>query len=406
MVERGNRRPRVTGNRAYLDWNASAPLRPEARLAMLAAMEEVGNPSSVHGEGRRSRAMVEEARREVAGLVGAQASEVIFTSGGTEANNAIVSRHWTRIIVSGVEHESVLAPARQSGAEVVMLPVDGNGVVVAEAVAEALSVVIEPATTLLSVQMANNETGVIQPLARIARAAKAAGVAVHSDAVQAAGRLPVDFQALGLDFLSISGHKLGGPKGVGALIVRDGIALAPLVAGGGQEGRRRAGTENVAGIAGFGAAARVARERLSDFASLAGRRDAIERFIAATVPGSLIVGMGADRLANTVCFTWPGGLAETLLIKMDLGGVAVSSGAACSSGKVGPSHVLAAMGLAEEASLSALRVSFGATTEEHEFERFYCVLEAIAGRAAKEPVVMSNRLGKSCSRHEMMMGEA
>lgn len=392
--------------RAYLDWNATAPLRPEAREAMLAALDEIGNPSSVHREGRRARALVEDARHGVARLVGARAPEVIFTSGGTEANNMALSLPWKRLLVSAVEHDSVLAPARRSGAEVVVLPVDANGVVVAEAVARALSDVVEPATTLLSLQMANNETGVIQPLAEIAAAAKAAGITVHADAVQAAGRMPIDFDALRLDLMSISGHKLGAPKGVGALIVRDGVDVRPLLAGGGQEGRRRAGTENVAGIAGFGAAARVAREELGLFADLVERRRAIEAVIMSTVPESAIVGVRAERLANTVCFTWPGASAETLLIKLDLAGVAVSSGAACSSGKVGPSHVLAAMGLTEDESRSALRVSFGAATDDCAFARFFAVLAAVANRTTGQPVAMGNQPGGPASRHEMMMGEA
>jgi cysteine desulfurase len=374
---------------------------------MLAAMDATGNPSSVHAEGRRARAIVEGARREVAALVGARASEVVFTSGGAEANNAALAQPWTRNLDSAVEHDSVLAAARRSGAEVVELPVDGNGVVLVEAVADALSAVTEPKTTLLSVQTANNETGVVQPLAAIVAAGKSAGVVVHTDAVQAAGRLPIDFKAMDLDLMSVSGHKLGAPKGVGALIVRDGVELAPLLAGGGQEGRRRAGTENVVGIAGFGAAARVARDEVTGFARLADRRAAIETFIMSAIPGSVIVGAGAaERLANTVCFTWPGNTAETLLIKMDLGGVAVSSGAACSSGKVGPSHVLAAMGLPDGAVRSALRVSFGASTDEPAIERFFSVLAKIAGRSEGEPIAMINRPDGPASRHVMMMGEA
>lgn len=393
-------------DRAYLDWNATAPLRPEARDAMLAAMEEVGNPSSVHGEGRRARALVEEARHEVARLAGAHPAEVIFTSGGTEANNAVISRPWKRRLVSAVEHESVLAPARQSGAEIVVLPVDHNGIVVPEAFTKALSADSEPRATLLSIQMANNETGVIQPLAEIVAAAKGAGVTVHSDAVQAAGRIPLDFATLGLDLMSISGHKLGAPKGVGALVVRDGVALAPLIAGGGQEGRRRAGTENVVGIAGLGAAARAAREELAEFARLADRRRAIEEAIRVMVPASVIVGDRVERLANTVCFTWPGASAETLLIKMDLGGIAVSSGAACSSGKVGASHVLRAMGLPEDISRAALRLSFGLATDDQAFERFVTVLEAIANRTAAQPAAIDRMPGGPASRLQMMMGEA
>ena len=392
--------------RTYLDWNATAPLRREARAAVLVAMDETGNPSSVHGEGRRARAIVEDARRDVARLVGARASEVTFTSGGTEANNTIFAGPWKRILLSSVEHESVFAPARRSDAEILVLPVDGDGVVVPQAVAKALAAVTEPRATLLSIQMANNETGVIQPLGEIVAQAKSAGLVVHSDAVQAAGRMPIDFDKLGLDLMSISGHKLGAPKGVGALVVRSGFDLPPSLVGGGQEARRRAGTENVAGIAGFGAAARVAREELATFAGLGESRARLEDMLKAIVPGSVIVGAGAERLANTVCFTWPGQSAETLLIKMDLGGVSVSSGAACSSGKVGPSHVLAAMGLPDAISRSALRVSFGIATDEDAFARFLAVLTAIANRTAEQSAATMNMPGGPASRLQMMMGEA
>ena len=288
-----------------------------------------------------------------------------------------------------------------------MLPVDRHGVVAPAVVADALaSGGIEPSATLLSIQVANNETGVVQPLAEIVELAKASGVAVHSDAVQAAGRMPLDFKASGLDLMSISGHKLGAPKGIGALVVRDGLGSRPLIAGGGQEGRRRAGTENVIGIAGFGAAARAAGEELAEFAALIARRAAVEAMIGAAVPGAVIVGAATDRLANTVCFTWPDAAAETLLINLDLAGVAVSSGAACSSGKVGASHVLTAMGFSESESRSALRVSFGTTTEESAFERFFAALAATANRMAGRPVAIGNKRGGPAPRHEMMMGEA
>lgn len=392
--------------RAYLDWNATAPLRPEARAAVVAALDEAGNPSSVHAEGRRAREMVEGSRRAVARLLGASASEVIFTSGGTEANNAVFARQWKRVLLTGIEHDSVLAPARASGAEVVMLPVDGNGIVSFDALHDALSEVVDPENTLLSIQVANNETGVVQPLGRMVGAAKACGVAVHSDAVQAAGRIPLDFRALGIDLMSLSGHKLGAPKGVGALVVRDGFDMPALLVGGGQEVRRRAGTENVAGIAGFGAAAEAAHDELSLFAGLVGRRDAVEEAVLGCVPGGRIVGDGADRLSNTVCFTWPGASAEMLLINMDLGGVALSSGAACSSGRVGPSHVLVAMGLPDDESRSALRVSFGLATDDGAFERFFGAVAQTANRMAAKSVSNRNRPGGPASRHQMMMGEA
>jgi cysteine desulfurase len=285
-------------------------------------------------------------------------------------------------------------------------PVDGNRIVHREALARALAAVTEPSATLLSIQTANNETGVVQPLREVAAAAKSAGLVVHSDAVQAAGRMPLDFDGLGLDLMSISGHKLGSPKGVGALVMRDGLEVAPLLAGGGQEARRRAGTENVVGIAGFGAAARAARDELVAFARLAERRDRLEEAIRTIVPGSIIVGAGTERLANTICFTCPDASAETLLIKMDLAGVAVSSGAACSSGKVGPSHVLAAMGFPGEVSRSALRVSFGVATDEAAFVQFVSALAAIANRTAERSAATMNTPGGPASRLQMMMGEA
>jgi cysteine desulfurase len=392
--------------RAYLDWNATAPLRCEARAAMLVAMDTVGNPSSVHAEGRRARAIVEAARGAVARLVGARPSEVVFTSGGTEANGMALAGGWRRIVCSAVEHESVLAPARRSGAEVVLLPVDGNGVVVASAAARVFGGAGDASPTLLSLQLANNETGVIQPVAEIAALARAAGATVHVDAVQGAGRLPLGFAEAGIDLMSVSAHKIGGPKGVGALIVRDSVEVPPLIAGGGQEGRRRAGTENVVGIAGFGAAAEAALGDLAAMDRVTALRGEIERLIATIVPEATIVGETARRLPNTVCFTWPGKSAETLLIRLDLAGVAVSSGAACSSGKVGPSHVLAAMGLPDAASRSALRVSIGAGTTAQDIARFGEAIAAIARPAAGASAATNNRPGGPAPRREMMMGEA
>ena len=367
--------------RTYLDWNATAPLRPEAREAMLAALDVVGNPSSVHAEGRAARRIVEDARVEVARLAGAQASEVVFTSGASEANTWALGAGWTHVLVAGIEHESVLAPARRSRAHVVTLPVGRDGRLSPAAVQKALAA-LDPAirrSTLLSLQLANGETGVLQPVAEIAALAREAGVVMHTDAVQAAGRIDIDLAALGVDLASLSAHKLGGPKGVGALIMRDGFELAPLVLGGGQERRRRAGTENVAAIAGFGAAARAAVADLPHMAEVAALRAMLETLITDNVPGAAIVGASAPRLANTICFTWPGKRAETLVMRFDLGGVAVSAGSACSSGKVAASHVLKAMGLDEEAAQSAIRVSLGTHTDTGEIEAFLAALVAIRG---------------------------
>ncbi len=250
----------MTAERTYLDYNASAPLLPEARAAMLAALEVCGNPSSVHAEGRHARAIVEAAREEVAALVNARPSEVVFTSGATEANAWAMGAGWDTVVVSGLEHESVRAPAASSGARLVLFPATAAGIADLGAAGAVLPAGAERGRAVLALQMANNETGVVQPVAAAAELATANGLALHCDAVQAVGRMPVDFAALGCDTMSLSSHKIGGPKGAGALVIRDGMTLAPLIAGGGQERRRRAGTENVAAIAGFGAAARAARD--------------------------------------------------------------------------------------------------------------------------------------------------
>lgn len=366
--------------RTYLDWNATAPLRPQARAAMLAALDVPGNPSSPHAEGRRARALVEDAREQVAALVGAKPAEVVFTSGGTEANNAVLAgRGWNEVYVAGIEHDSVLAPARRSGARLVELPVGADGVVGRVAFAAS-------GCNLLSLQMANNETGVLQPLIEVAAAARKQGVAVHSDAVQAAGRIPIDFRALGVDFLTLSAHKIGGPKGIGALVIRDGANLAAFVAGGGQERRRRAGTENVAAIAGFGAAAGAARSDLADFDRIAALRDELELELVAAEPSAVVICASAPRLPNTSCVAVPGLSAETLVIALDLAGIAVSAGAACSSGKVGGSTVLQAMGIAPALSRAAVRVSLGWATAEEDVAAFLRAWKQFVSRARERAV--------------------
>jgi cysteine desulfurase len=373
----------MSGMRAYLDCNASEVLRGPARAAVQAALELTGNPSSVHGEGRRVRAVIEAARREVGGLVGARVSEIVFTSGASEANSTVMSAGWGRIILSDIEHSSVLAPALASGAEVVRVGADASGVAdVGEIAAALLKRPASAGPVLVALQMANNETGVLQPVAETAAFARAHGAFVHCDAVQAAGRVPLDFAALGLDTLAISSHKIGGPKGAGALVVRDGVTIPALIAGGGQERSRRGGTEDVAAIAGFGAAARDAAAGIeANAARLSVLRDRLEREARRLTPEVTIVGVDADRLCNTSCLALPGQSAETLVIKLDLGGVAVSAGAACSSGKVGPSHVLAAMGLAPEVARAALRVSLGHATTEAEIDAFLRVWATFGGTA-------------------------
>lgn len=348
----------------YMDYNATAPIRPEAARAVVDAFAVTGNPSSVHGFGRAARRLVEQARSDVARLIGADPAELVFTSGGTEANGLALSGSGRkRLIVSAVEHASVLEAAPQAE----RIPVDGDGLVDLDALERLLKSSAEPA--LVSVMAANNETGVLQPVADVVGVAKAAGALVHCDAVQAAGRVALDFAALGLDLLSISAHKIGGPQGVGALAVRSGLDLEPVLRGGGQERRRRAGTENVPGIAGFGAAAKAALAGLGDDRT-GELRDLLETRLSALAPDVRFFGRGAARLANTSCFALAGLSAETQLMALDLAGIAASAGSACSSGKVGASHVLAAMGVEESTARSAIRASLGPTSRVEHVERF------------------------------------
>jgi cysteine desulfurase len=364
--------------RSYLDWNATAPLRLEARAAAHAALDVTGNPSSVHAEGRAARRLTEMAREQVAALVGVQARNVVFTSGGTEANGLALAPAagpdgtlCRRLLVSAIEHPSVLAGGRFPAAAVEQMPVSGDGRVDLAALERRLAERTGP--VLVSLMLANNETGVIQPVSEAAHLVHAAGSVLHVDAVQAAARIPCDINALGADLLTISGHKIGAPKGVGALIRRDiGVYAAdPLITGGGQERGARAGTENVAGIAGFGAAAAAALQSLgAERARMAVLRDGLEARLKAASPDAVIFGAEAERLPNTTLFAVAGMKAETAVIAFDLEGVAVSSGAACSSGKVQPSHVLAAMGVPPQLARGAVRVSLGPTTTESEINRF------------------------------------
>jgi cysteine desulfurase len=348
--------------RAYLDWNATAPLRPQAKAAIAAALDVTGNPSSVHAAGRAARHLVETAREQVAALAGVEPRDVIFTSGGTEANVLALSPALgDALLVSAIEHPSVLQGGRFAAAE--QIPVTSAGVVDLAALKARLAGHSRP---LVSLMLANNETGVIQPVAEAATLVHAAGGVLHVDAVQGPGRIACDFKALGADLMTLSAHKIGGPQGAGALIRREGLNPEPLVKGGGQERGARGGTENVAGIAGFGAAAQAVR---ADFAEettrMAALRDRLEAGIRAIAPEAVFFGAEVARLPNTTLFGMPGMKAETAVIAFDLEGVAVSSGAACSSGKVGPSHVLAAMGVPAELARGAVRISLGyATTED------------------------------------------
>lgn len=381
----------MTHARIYLDWNATAPLHPAARAALAEALEAGGNPSSVHAEGRAARDRVETARAQVAALAGAKPAEVIFTAGGTEAN-ALALRGLAPsrpvLILGATEHDSVRANAADlAGAvRVETLPVDGAGRPDLEALDRLLAGAGQ-GRALVSVMAANNETGVLAPVAEIARIAHAHGALLHTDAVQAAGRIPLDRAALGADLLSLSAHKLGGAPGAGALIVRDGIVLARQIAGGGQELGRRAGTENVPAIAAFGAAAAHAAAHIGDWTAIAARRDALERRLLDAVPQAVVHGAAAPRLPNTTMIGLAGLAGETQVMAMDLAGFAISSGAACSSGKVKASHVLAAMGVA--AAGDAIRVSLGPTTSADEIDAFAAAWTAFAARALARRVGMA-----------------
>ena len=374
--------------RTYLDWNATAPLRPEAREAMLAALDVVGNPSSVHAEGRRARRIIEDAREQVAALVGARSANVFFTSGATEGNNWVHGQPWRAVFYSGVEHVSVLAPVLASDGEKVSLPVRSDGMIDVEALKQAIvarSAVWQASErpALLTVQAANNETGVIQPLSAVADLARGRPILVACDGVQAAGRLPIKFIGSNLHYLTISSHKLGGPKGVGAVIMQPDAPLAPMLTGGGQERRQRPGTENVAAIAGFGAAAQAAAREVSEAGRTARLRDRLEADVLEAVPGALIVGRSSPRLANTSCISLPSRSAETLVAGFDLAGIAVSAGSACSSGKVSTSHVLEAMGLPPHIVRSAIRISIGPTTTGGDIAAFIAALRNIARRVVQ-----------------------
>jgi cysteine desulfurase len=371
----------LSGAPVYLDYNATAPVRPEAAAAVAEAVGAVGNPSSVHHFGRLARRRLEDARELVAALIGAAPADIVFTSGGTEANAlALAGAGRKRLLVSAIEHDSVLAGAAALDPESPRIPVTRDGVVDLDALGRLLAE--RGSETLVSVMLANNETGVVQPVAEISRRAHAAGALVHCDAVQAAGKIPVDVGELGADLVSLSAHKLGGPQGVGALYVCERIALAPALRGGGQERGRRAGTENVPGIAGFGAAAAAALRDLADMARIAALRDTLEAAVLARSNRARVAGALAPRLPNTSCIVLPGVPSETQVMALDLAGVAVSAGSACSSGKVRPSHVLAAMGLPADEAAAAIRVSLGWASAPADAARFVEAWNALAARRA------------------------
>jgi len=361
-------------DRVYLDWNATTPLRPEARQAMAAAWDVAGNPSSVHAEGRQARRLVEDARDAVAEAVSARRQNVVFSSGGTEANALALTpglrraggEPVRRLLVSAIEHASVLSGGRFAAEAIGTIKVSGSGLVDLDHLRERLS---DGDPALVSVMLANNETGAIQPVAGIADIVHGAGGLLHVDAIQALGKIPFEIKSIKADLITLSAHKIGGPKGVGALVMAEEVqGLEPLLRGGGQELGRRAGTENVAGIAAFGAAARAAMAALQgDAERLQNLRGRLEAGLART-PGMILLAADVPRLPNTTLFTVPGLKAETAVIGFDLGGIAVSSGSACSSGKVQPSHVLAAMGFGRELAEGAVRLSLGWSTSEADID--------------------------------------
>jgi len=375
----------------YLDHNAGAPLRPSVREMMIEVLGDAGNASSVHGHGRKARGRIEEARERVARLCNAKTRAVTFVSGGTEANMTALSPAWQdqgapvyldKLFRSAVEHPSVVTGGRFAVADQVVIPVDDYGLLDLKALEDAVK---DAEPSLVSVMAANNETGVIQPLAQIGNIAAKHGHFFHVDAVQAAGRIPVDPDAWLADVLTLSAHKFGGPQGIGAVVVRSTARVpSPLMIGGGQENWRRGGTENVAAIAGLGVAAVEALEEAGDTRHLCELKARLETGLQALCPATVIFGEGVDRLANTSCFAVPGIPAETALIAFDLERVSVSSGSACSSGKVSVSHVLTAMGVDEAVARCALRVSMGWNTREEDIDRFLELWPQIVDRLNPE----------------------
>lgn len=372
----------LTTSRSYLDHNATTPLHPAARAAMVAAFEAYGNPSSIHAEGRAARAIIDDARRAVAALTDVGADDVIFTSCGTEALNIVLTPEMTRdgmpceyLLMGAGEHPAVLAGHR-FGERAETVPLDGDGVLDLGSLRSALDR-LAGKRVMLALQAANNETGVLQPVRAAAEMVHAAGGFVVCDAVQAAGKIACDIRSFGADALAISAHKFGGPKGVGALCFGPSAhhLSRGVVRGGGHERGLSAGTENIVGIAGMGAAgARAEHDRLAESGAVAERRQAVEAVIRATLPDAVIFGDGVERLPNTVCAAAPGYHAQVLLMNLDLNGVAISAGSACAAGKVKPSHVLTAMGVRPSLAASAFRVSLGWTTSDADIEAFASAL--------------------------------
>ncbi len=401
----------MTPTLAYLDHNATTPLHPSARDAMCAAFERCGNASSIHAEGRAARAMIEAARAEIAGLVGVGSRDVVFTSGGTEALNLVLTPHWQaagggshpfdRLLAGAGEHSAVLAGHRFPVDRVALVPLTPDGRLDLDALDSALAQE-SGRRVLLALQLANNETGVIQPVAEAAERIHAAGGFLLCDAVQGAGKIACDIQALGADALVLSAHKFGGPQGVGAVCFRSGVPHIAdvLLRGGGQERGLRAGTENIAGIVGMAAAFRAAEARRRDDATKhALWRDRLEAAISAIEPRSVFFGTAAPRLPNTTFFAVPWLEAQVLLMVLDIEGVSVSTGSACSSGKVKRSHVLAAMGVEDEPARGAIRASLGWTSRPEDCETFGRAFEkairTIAARRGRSEVPQGRVLARS-----------
>ncbi len=375
--------------RIYFDHNATTPLSPDVIDTMARVLrEEFGNPSSVHHFGQRAKAVVDEARSAVASLIHAEPSEVVFTSGGTESDNFALRGvadvlHATgrrRLIACTIEHEAVLNTVKalsKRGHDTTLLPVDNLGMVSPDALASAIT----DDTAIVSVMHANNEIGTIQPIAELARIAHEHGALVHTDAVQSTGKIPVDARALGVDLLSLSAHKFNGPKGAGALWIKRGTRISAILTGGKHERTRRAGTENVPAIAGLGAAARLAAAKLdTEAARVSALRDRLEARVLATVSGTAVNGATDRRVPNTTNISFDGVEAESLLIALDLEGIAVSTGSACSSGTLEPSHVLRAMGLPSHRTQNSIRISLGAGNTDAEVDYFLETLPKVVSK--------------------------
>lgn len=368
-------------HRIYLDYNATAPIRPAAKLALINALEQVGNASSIHQEGRKARGLIETARDQVASLINAQSKEITFTSGGTESNNLVLASDLGALgnkqplaatLLSATEHPSLIKAQQLSRRPVELINVDENGLLDLTHLESLLKAWQQKSDlpVLVSVMLVNNETGIIQPMAKIATLVHQYGGYIHADAIQALGKIDIDFENMKVDLLSLSSHKIGGALGAGALVIRLGMLVDSYIKGGGQELGLRAGTENIPAISSFGAAAAECTVELKNPSQYKQIQEEVEAKITAISPDAVIFGQNAPRVDSTICFAISGLTAERALMSLDLAGIAISSGSACSSGKVSQSHVLKAMGIEDELALCALRLSFGWNTKLHELDDF------------------------------------